>query len=157
MAEAVTVAAVVATGLFAGLFCAFSFAVMPGLARSADRTFVEAMQRINTAILNPVFAAVFAGAPVLLLAALALHLPAGRPAPPAWLAAALLSAVAAIAVTLGLNVPLNNALGAAGRPADDAAAQAARARFETAWVRWNTVRSLLSVLALVCAAAALAA
>ncbi|TNC26920.1 anthrone oxygenase family protein [Amycolatopsis alkalitolerans] len=41
---------------------------------------------------------------------------------------------------MSLNVPLNNALDAGG--ADFAAV---RARFETAWVRWNNVRTVLSL------------
>ncbi|WP_373564207.1 MULTISPECIES: hypothetical protein [unclassified Streptomyces] len=44
--------AVLATGLMAGLFAAFAYAVMPGLGRSGDRTFVEAMRNINKTILN---------------------------------------------------------------------------------------------------------
>ncbi len=40
------------TGLMAGLFAAFSYAVMPGLGGSSDRTFVEGMQKINASILN---------------------------------------------------------------------------------------------------------
>jgi uncharacterized membrane protein len=50
---ATLVAGTVTTGLMAGLFAAFSYAVMPGLARTDDATFVRSMQRINVAILNP--------------------------------------------------------------------------------------------------------
>ena len=53
--------AVLTVGLMAGVYAAFAFAVMPGLARTADRTFVEAMQRINVAILNGWFLVCFLG------------------------------------------------------------------------------------------------
>ena len=49
---AALVAAVITNGLMAGLFAAYSYAVMPGLGRAGDRTFVEAMQQTNAAILN---------------------------------------------------------------------------------------------------------
>ncbi|MGH3875241.1 MAG: hypothetical protein ACRDSR_27715 [Pseudonocardiaceae bacterium] len=44
------VAATLATGLLAGLFYAFAVAVMIGLHRVDDRTFVGAMQQINVGI-----------------------------------------------------------------------------------------------------------
>ncbi|WP_449064522.1 hypothetical protein [Planomonospora algeriensis] len=74
---AVLIGSTVSMGLMAGLFYAFAVAVMPGLGRSGDRTFVEAMQRINVAILNGWFAAAFVGAALLTAVAGLLHL--GRP------------------------------------------------------------------------------
>lgn len=62
-------AAMLAMGLIAGLFYAYACSVMPGLARTDDRALVDAMQQINEAILNPVFALSFFGAPVLTAAA----------------------------------------------------------------------------------------
>ncbi|MER6362184.1 hypothetical protein [Kitasatospora sp. NPDC001527] len=50
--------ATTAMGLMSGLFFAFDVSVMPGLAAGDDRTYVTAMQHINAAITNPVFAAV---------------------------------------------------------------------------------------------------
>jgi uncharacterized membrane protein len=38
------IAATITTGLIAGLFFAFACAVMPGLHRTEDRTFVDAMR-----------------------------------------------------------------------------------------------------------------
>ncbi len=45
-------------------------------------------------------------------------------------------------ITAAANVPLNNAIGAAGEPAD---ASALRARFEVRWVRWNIAPTLASM------------
>lgn len=153
--DGVLIAAVVATGLFAGLFYAFSVAVMPGLARGGDGTFVESMQRINAAILNPWFAAVFAGTPLVLLAAAVLHLPAGQRGPLGWLVAALVLVVVVIGVTMSANVPLNNALDRAGPQGSEAATARVRRGFERRWVRWNTLRTAVSALALACVAVAL--
>ncbi|MGW7259301.1 hypothetical protein [Streptomyces sp. NPDC054834] len=64
-------AATVATGLMAGLFAAFAYAVMPGLHRGDDRTFVTAMQQNNEATLNGWFMMCFLGAIVSLRVAAA--------------------------------------------------------------------------------------
>ncbi|WP_019607172.1 DUF1772 domain-containing protein [Nocardiopsis sp. CNS-639] len=151
----VPVFAVVATGLFAGLFFAFSIAVMPGLRRSGDRAMIEAMQGINVAILNPFFAVVFIGAPVAVLACAVLYASVGATASAVWSGAALLCLVAALVSTFAVNVPRNNVLdrqGPAERIADPAAVRAA---FEPVWVRWNNVRTLTSLVALLCVVLAL--
>ncbi|GAT68582.1 membrane protein [Planomonospora sphaerica] len=142
---AVLIGATVSTGLMAGLFYAFAVAVMPGLGRAGDRTFVEAMQRINVAILNGWFAAAFAGAALLTAAAGLLHL--GRPELP-WIAAAFVAYGAALVVTFRMNIPLNDALDAAGEPGRIPDLAAVRGRFEAAWVRWNVVRALVCTAAL---------
>ncbi|WP_116246966.1 DUF1772 domain-containing protein [Nocardiopsis sp. FIRDI 009] len=152
----VPVLSVVLTGLFAGLFFAFSVAVMPGLRGAGDRTVIEAMQGVNVAILNPLFALVFLGAPVAALATATRDAAVGAGMTTVWSSVSLAALLAVVLVTFAFNVPRNNALEAAGPVAgvDDPAA--VRGAFETAWVRWNHVRTLLSVLALVCSAVALA-
>jgi uncharacterized membrane protein len=144
------VAATLAMGLAAGLFYAFSMSVMPGLGRSNDRTFVEAMQQINEAILNPFFALSFGGALVLTGAAAVLHLSGdGRPALP-WIVAALGLYVVVLVITFALNVPLNDELANAGRPDRIADLAAVRDRFESAWVRWNILRAVVNTVAFGC-------
>ena len=140
---AALVAAVITNGLMAGLFAAYSYAVMPGLGRAGDRTFVEAMRQTNAAILNGWFGVCFGGALVFSVAAVLLHL--GRPGLP-WIVAGLVLYGAVLAVTFRVNIPLNDALAAAGE-SDPAAARAA---FEGAWVRGNVVRAVLSTGAFGC-------
>jgi uncharacterized membrane protein len=144
------VAAVITNGLMAGLFAAYSYAVMPGLARTDDRTFVEAMQQTNAAILNGWFGICFGGALLFAAAAVVLHL--GRPAL-LWIVAGLVLYVVVLGVTFTINVPLNDALAAAGNGAPGVA----RAAFEGAWVRWNVVRAVASTAAFGCLAWALVA
>jgi uncharacterized membrane protein len=146
---AVLVAAVITNGLMAGLFAAYSYAVMPGLGRAGDRTFVEAMQQTNAAILNGWFGICFGGAVVFAAVAVVLH--RGRPGL-GWIVAGLVLYVAVLVVTFAVNVPLNDALAAAGN-ADPAGV---RARFEGTWVRWNVVRAVLSTGAFGCLTWALA-
>lgn len=132
------IVATVLTGLFTGLFATFSYAVMPGLRRTDDATFVRAMQEVNVAIVNPVLGVVFAGSLIALLAAVVVTFrdSAARP----WAVGALVLVLAAIVVTAAVNVPLNDTLAAGvGRPA------ALRAAFEHSWVTWNVVRTVLSL------------
>lgn len=140
--SAALVAGTITTGLMAGLFAAFSYAVMPGLARASDLAFVDGMQRINVAIGNGWFGVCFGGALVLPAVAALLHLGRGRPALP-WILAGLALYVAVLAITGAVNVPLNNRLVAAGDPGRIADLAAVRERFETAWVRWNILRTVL--------------
>ncbi|OEV26683.1 hypothetical protein AN219_24660 [Streptomyces nanshensis] len=149
------VAATLTTGLSAGLYYGFACAVMPGLARSADRTFVETMQRINTAIINGWFMLLFLGSLVLTAAAAALQFAGGGGTGAAWTVAALVLYSAVLVITMRFNVPLNNRLDAGGRPEDDAGLAALRAEFERSWVRWNTVRAAVNAAAFGCLAWAL--
>ncbi|MFD8871845.1 DUF1772 domain-containing protein [Streptomyces sp. NPDC059590] len=143
----VLTAATVATGLSAGLFYGYACSVMPGLGRADDRTFVEAMQRINVAILNGWFALVFGGALVLSVLAAVAHLRGdGRPALP-WIVAAVALYLVMLVITFRVNVPLNDALDAAGHPDRIGDLAAVRERFEERWVRWNVVRAVTSTAA----------
>ena len=128
------VAALLTTGLMAGVYLAFAIAVLPGLARQDDRTFVAAMRGMNQAILNGWFAVVFAGPLLLGGVAVATRLPSYDGL--GWAALAL----AAYGVTLGatavVNVPLNNLLETTDSHSE------ARTQFEGRWVAWNVVRTV---------------
>ncbi|GAA3740552.1 DUF1772 domain-containing protein [Micromonospora maritima] len=138
------VGATVGAGLMAGLFAAFAYAVMPALRGADDRTFVDAMQRINVTIVNGWFLLAFLGTPMLAaLAAVLAWRGASRPALP-WIVAGLVLYLATVAVTVAVNVPMNDALAAAG-PADRLGDPGAvRERFEATWVTANVVRALAS-------------
>jgi uncharacterized membrane protein len=143
------VLAILAAGLLAGLFYAFSVSVMPGLARTDDRTFVHAMQQINLAIINPWFFLSFFGTPLLIALAWVLHLGSGRSGVLFWISLAFLAALGTLVITMVLNVPLNNALDAAGRNPDQITdLSTLRESFEGTWVRWNNIRTLTSTAAL---------
>ena len=60
--------------------------------------------------------------------------------------AAVLS-VLSVAITGSINVPLNNALDAAGDPASGTSVAAVRARFERRWTRGNIARAAASTAA----------
>ncbi|MFF9646221.1 anthrone oxygenase family protein [Kitasatospora aureofaciens] len=146
----VLLAATVLTGVMAGTYFAFSVAVMPGLGQSDDRTFVEAMQRINVAIQNGWFGLAFGGALVLGLVAAFQHRHGeDRPAL-AWIVAGVVFYVISLLITMGFSVPLNNQLAEAGSPGRIHDLAAVRARFEATWVHWNVARTLVTTASLVC-------
>ena len=146
LADSVLAAATLVTGLQAGTYFTWATGVMPGLARADDRTFVEAMQRVNVAIVNPVFVSTFLGAPLLAGAAAATTDGPARP----WAIAGTVLALATVAITAVGNIPLNNALDAAGPVDRNNGLAAVRAAFEPRWVRLNVLRSLTSAGALAC-------
>lgn len=133
MRTALLAAATGGTGLVGGVLLAFSLAVMPALAATDARTFVAVMNRIDVAIVNPLFLLLLLGSPaVLLVAAL---LPGPRRG---WVVLALVLGVVALVGTMAVNVPLNTALARAADPV------AGRAAFERAWNAAHLVRTVLT-------------
>ena len=143
--EALLLATTITTGLVAGLFYAYSISVLPALRGADAAILVEVMQRINKAILNGWFFVCFVGAAVLGVATSIAYAVQG--ARPALLLPVIVGAVlyvAQLVVTARVNIPLNNALDAAG----SANPAGARAGFESRWARWNHVRTWLSTASL---------
>ena len=151
------IAATVTTGLVSGLFYGFAISVMPALRGAGDRTFIDVMQRVNVAILNGWFLLGYIGALVFTGLAVGLQFGGGDRDAVAPTVAALVCYIASMGVTGRLNIPLNNALEAAGPVDVIARPEAVRAAFEGAWVRGNVLRTLLCVAAtgLLCWALAL--
>lgn len=139
------VLAALTVGIMAGIFQVYAYAFMPGLGRTDDRTFVGAFQQVDKSILNPLFLLTFMGAFVFTAAAMALSFGEdGRSALP-WLIAATVLYLLVLIITFAINVPLNDALRAAGAPDTITDLAAVRERFDEAkWVRWNVVRAVAS-------------
>jgi len=136
----VTLAAALGSGLMAGLFFAFSTSVMSALGRVPAPHGIAAMQSINVTIINPVFLSVFLGT-ALLSALLIVGAIFGWTANPGWvITGALLYIVGVIGITMFINVPMNDALAAAGP--DTAAGAELWARYLDRWTFWNHVRTL---------------
>jgi uncharacterized membrane protein len=151
------IAATMSMGLMAGVFGLYAHTIMPGLGRTDDRTFVGAFQAIDRAIINPWFlAGGFVGALVFTALAAVLHVPADRRSVLPWIAVALILYLVVFVITIGVNVPLNDAIKAAGDPDRIGDLAAVRERFDEArWVRWNNVRTVASTAAFGCLAWAL--
>ena len=146
--------ATITMGLVTGTFALYAHTIMPGLRHTDDHTFVAAFQSMDRAIINPWFMmTAFVGALLFTGAALVTNL--GQAAVP-WVAVALGLYLIAFVVTVAVNVPLNDALKAAGNPDRIHDLANVRARFhEGRWAAWNLVRVLTSSGAFGCLAWAL--
>lgn len=147
---ATLLAATATMGLVAGVFGLYSHTIMRGLGKTDDRTFVGAFQAMDRAIMNPLFMFTFFGALLFTGAAAVLHRRDDlRDALP-WPVAAAVMYLVVVVITLAVNVPLNDALKAAGDPARIDVAQARADFHEDRWVALNWVRTVLSTAAFLC-------
>lgn len=148
-------AATITMGIGAGVYLLYVFAIMPGLSKTDDRTFVGAFQQIDTAIVGPFLLVFFIGPLGLAVLAAVLHLGEDDRTTLAWIAIAIVLQLAMVGITLRVNVPLNDGIKAAGDPREIDVA-AVRERFnETRWVRSNNVRAAAATVAFACLAWAL--
>ncbi|MGB3635717.1 MAG: anthrone oxygenase family protein [Rubrobacteraceae bacterium] len=133
-------------GVMAGFFFAFTVLVMPGLDATEPLAAMSAMQAINDAVRNALFAIGFFGAMVLCLAVILVSL-IRRGGSASWtaLAGAVIYIVGVFGVTVGFNVPLNETL-ATLDPTLPENAPSMTAYIED-WSFWNNVRTLANVLA----------
>ena len=138
--------ALIMTGLSAGLFYAWSVSVIPGTQKVSDATYMETMQSINRAILNPAFFLIFFGSLVLLGLSTIFHFKGGTSF---WLllSASIVYLFGTFGVTAFGNVPLNNQLEALdlSNLAIDKMSEF-RAFYEQHWNQWHLVRTIFSVL-----------
>ncbi|MEH6795145.1 MAG: anthrone oxygenase family protein [Rhodococcus sp. (in: high G+C Gram-positive bacteria)] len=142
-----TLVSAIGCGLVAGVLLAFSISVLPGLATLPVPDAIAAMQRFNTAILNPMFLGLFFGTAVSCTLAAILAVSTGRGLPLLVVSGAVLYVVGCVAITMALNVPLNDALAGVdpGSPAGD---QVWR-NFADKWTVWNNVRTIAATAACV--------
>jgi uncharacterized membrane protein len=137
---------ILAAALISGFFYAYYCSVMPGLAATDAESAIKAMQGINAVVRNGTFAFSFFG--TLAFGAIAIVLLIGAGGwPLAWaLGGTAIYGVGAFMITLLFSVPMNEAL-AAITPTPENAVRIWRDYYE-AWVVWNALRTLASVLAL---------
>ena len=77
-----------------------------------------------------------------------LHLPRDARGPLPWIIVALVLYVVAFGITIAVNVPLNDALKAAGEPDQIADLAAVRSSFgEARWAAWHLVRTITTTVA----------
>ena len=142
------ITATLSVGLTAGLFFSFSIAVMLGLGKTDDRSFVATMQSINREILNGWFMLAFMGTLVFTAIAGLFHLGKDQRAILLWIGIAFGFSLLTWIITMAFNVPLNDKLMAAGDPDRIKDLASVREQFETVWVRWNIFRTLTATAAL---------
>ncbi|MGY3211723.1 anthrone oxygenase family protein [Mucilaginibacter sp. HD30] len=151
MSDFVLLITALMTALIAGLFYAYSCSVNIGLGRLPDDEYLNAMQKINAAILNPWFFASFMGTLILLPVSTWLHFSAGNtPRLYLLLAASVIYVVAVFGVTVIGNVPLNGQLAAADLQKLSAQQMSElRAAFEKPWLLYHLIRTVAVIFTLV--------
>lgn len=143
----VSILTILVTGLLAGLFFAWAVSIIPGTKGISDRSYLEAMQSINRAILNPSFFIAFFGTGVLLLVSSFLQFWEGVDAS-FWLM--LCATIVYLAGTFGItvlgNVPLNNTLDSV-HISNLSMVELKRIRhsYESQWNKLHMARTIFSV------------
>ncbi|MCX4823173.1 DUF1772 domain-containing protein [Streptomyces sp. NBC_01142] len=147
MATLLLALAVVCNGLYAGFMLIFQTGIMPALARLSDDQFVASMRRINESVPRAVFLLVFVG--LVAFPAVALAVPVDdRSDSQLWLiVAGLVCGVLNHLITIGGNVPLNNALASSESASPPIPDSEVRAAFESRWNQLHLVRTVLIVAA----------
>ena len=138
--------AILLTGLSSGLFYAWTVSVIPGTRKVTDIIYLETMQSINRAILNPAFMVIFLGSLILLLVSTFQHNQSGVTF---WilLAAMLVYLLGTFGVTALGNVPLNNELDVISLGELSIQQLAAfRNHYELQWNRLHYIRTVFSVI-----------
>jgi uncharacterized membrane protein len=134
--------------LVAGLVLTFAIVVMPGLKTMGNRDYLKSFKSIDRVIQNsqPIFMLVWLGSAVVVLASTVLGI---------WRLEGLdriLIIVAGVIYIFGvhvptvtINVPINNHLQAQDLDASSETELRALAEtFETRWMRWNTIRTIVA-------------
>ena len=101
--------AALCVGIMAGVMGLYANAIMPGLRRTDDRTFVGAFQAIDTAIINPVFLATLVGGLVFTGLAAVLHFGGEVRSAFPWIAVAFVLYLAVVIATVTVNAAGPNA------------------------------------------------
>lgn len=140
------------TALIAGLFYSYACSVNLGLGKLTDSAYLLAMQSINREILNPVFFITFMGTLLFLPISSWMEYSKSGTSIAFWLlaSATVIYAVGTFGITISFNVPLNDSLDKfliTSATAEQLAAQ--RKAFEIPWNRYNTLRTVAAVIALI--------
>ncbi|MDQ2095838.1 anthrone oxygenase family protein [Rhodalgimonas zhirmunskyi] len=139
----------VLSGAIFGFFYAWICSTMWGLDAADPRVAITAMQAMNASVRNIVFAPAFFGTGPVLLVTAGLALAAShRPAVLVFAAAGLVYVLGGTVLTMAINVPMNEALGATPVPDTAEAAALIWADYSPRWQVWNTIRTVASGISL---------
>lgn len=134
--------------LIAGLFYSYSCSVNPGLGRLPDSGYIQSMQSINRAILNPGFFVSFMGTLIMIPVSAWLCYKNEGTGTSFYLllAASIIYIVGVFGVTIMGNVPLNEALDKfVINTATPGQIKMERMRFEISWNRWHAIRTFSNI------------
>lgn len=141
-----------------GFFYAWICSTMWGLDAADPRTAIAAMQAMNASLRNAVFAPAFFGTPlVLAVTAMALWRAGFVKSGALFGLSALVYCSGGLLLTMLINVPMNEALGALDVPPDTAQARDIWVAYSPKWQIWNQARTGASGLSFLLAVAGVVA
>ncbi len=142
--------AVIVTGLSAGFFYAWSISVIPGTQNVSNITYLETMQSINKAILNPRFYFIFFGTIAFLSIASIYEFNTNKTTFWLILFASIFYMVGTVGVTGLGNVPLNNQLDALNlSELNNIKIGEFREYYESKWNQLHLIRTVFAVLSFI--------
>jgi uncharacterized membrane protein len=145
LTKALTIAALVGSGLMAGLFFAFGTAVMSSLAKLPAGQGAHAMNIINSRIQNPLFLLIFLGTALVCLVLAVMSFIGDAPGRWWRLAGAVLYLAGVMVVSFAINIPLNDSLAAVDP--NTAAGAAKWQKYLEGWNPSNNLRAVASTIA----------
>jgi uncharacterized membrane protein len=147
----VLILATLLCSLVAGFLFAFAVVVMPGIRSLSDGELIRAFQAMDRVIQKkqPIFMIVWVGSVLALIAAVALGIGQLDGANLLLLIVAALIYLFGVQLpTVVINVPLNNKLQTLNVDnLSEKDRKLAREEFEPRWIKWNSIRTILSCLA----------
>jgi uncharacterized membrane protein len=136
--------------LVAGLVLTFAIVVMPGIKTLGDLDFLKSFKAMDRVIQNnqPIFMLVWLGSAVVLLASTVLGIWRLEGLDRILLVVACMIYIFGVQVpTVAINVPLNNHLQSQDLDTmTESALLATTEMFESRWLRWNTIRTVIATL-----------
>ena len=142
-------ASIILTGLSAGLFYAWAVSVIPGTKQIQSITYMETMQSINKAIINPAFFLIFFGSLFAMAGASFFEFSNDKTVFTIILLATFIYLVGTLVVTVFGNVPLNEELEALRlNELSSDRIENFRNYYETKWNRLHMIRTAFSLISL---------
>lgn len=130
-----------------GILALYSHTIMTGLRHVDDATFVKSYQAIDRQIINPIFMIQFF-APVVILLFAAYFAHKHHLAEAKYIYIAAISYVAAVIITMAVNVPLNDGIKKIADVTSSQSLADARAQFnESKWLIFNHLRTVCTLIA----------
>ena len=148
----IVAAAILLTGIMAGIFFTWSNAVMPGIGKLHDLEFLQAFKSMNRVILNQAFLAVFGGAILTVLLVPISHFTL-FPKALFWfyVCVFVIYAIGVFGVTVNGNIPLNELLDQANLTnMSGHELKNLRETIESKWVSYNLIRTVCTPVTFTC-------
>lgn len=147
--KTLSITSILFCGAIFGFFYAWVCSTMWGLDHADPRIAIAAMQAMNASVRNPVFFPAFFLTPfVLAVTAIVAYLSQLKSAALWFAAAGLVYLIFGLFLTMGVNVPMNEALATVDIPGDVEAAEIIWQGYSPRWQFWNQLRTIASGIAL---------